>query len=483
MRSTTAEVSERRPLRSHLSPLDDPAGTFRRGELAAGLATAALLGQLVFAPVTLLLAAALLAVGRASRWRPHWAAVPALASLSWLSAVGAAGAVAAFSDGSRRLARFLLSAAVHPGRLAHPAVAMAGASAWLPRQLPLALLAATGEASIVLWLGWWRRGWHWRPGLLAMLGGRITATALAAGHTVTRDGCALGLVAGTGKAAGFSWAEAVHGVLLAGPQGQELEQLGEAVTCAALRRRKTVLVLDMAAHPRLGPDRRPHRDDGAAARVAALARSLSVPAGVVSAPADGPAALGWAAQMSGVIGRAMRSRGVVLISAQRAAAARGVIDDLAGVLASLRDLGVRGDCLVWISGCDAIDPGSLREVRALGPLTGTAIMLSTTSRLQAATLAPASGVVVISAPVHDDLAWQLTDNVASPAAITASPAATTASPAAIGHELATDAPLWSSIANQGPNTFTILAGNRRDQRPPRVTSGCRAVTIEPDRLR
>jgi hypothetical protein len=463
MRPTTAEVSERRPLRSHLSPLDDPAGTFRRGELAAGLATAALLGQLVFAPVTLLLAAALLAVGRASRWRPHWAAVPALASLSWLSAVGAAGAVAAFSDGSRRLARFLLSAAVHPGRLAHPAVAVAGAGAWLPRQLPLALLAATGEASIVLWLGWWRRGWHWRPGLVALLRGRMTATALAAGHTVTRDGCALGLVAGTGKAAGFSWAEAVHGVLLAGPQGQELEQLGEAVTCAALRRRKTVLVLDMAT-------------TGAAARVATLARSLSVPVAVVSAPADGPAAPGWAAEMSGVIGRAMRSRGVVLISAQRAEAARGVIDDLAGVLASLRDLGLRGDCLAWISGCDGIDPGSLSEVRALGPLTGTAIMLSTTSRLLAATLAPASGVVVISAPVHDDLAWQLTDNAASPAA-------TAASPAAIGHELATDAPLWSSIANQGPNTFTILAGNRRDQRPPRVTSGCRAVTIEPDRVR
>jgi hypothetical protein len=179
--------------------------------------------------------------------------------------------------------------------------------------------------------------------------------------------------------------------------------------------------------------------------------------------------------MSGVIGRAMRSREVVLISAQRAETARGVIDDLAGVLASLRDLGLRGDCLVWISGCDAIDPGSLSEVRALGPLTGTAIMLSTTSQLQAATLAPASGVVVISAPVHDDLAWQLTDNAASPAAITASPAA-------IGHELATDAPLWSSIANQGPNTFTILAGNGRDQRPPRVTSGCRAVTIEPDRV-
>jgi hypothetical protein len=453
MRPTIAGVAERQPLRSHPSHLDDPARSFRRGELAAGLATAALLSQLIFAPVTLLLTAVLVAVGRASRWRPHWAAVPALASLIWLSAVGVTGAVAGWRDASERLAGYLLSAAVHPDRLAHAAAA--GAGAWLPRQLPLALLAATGEASIVLWLGWWRRGWQWRPGLLAMLHSRVTATALAAGHTVTRDGCALGLIATTGRLAGFSWAEAAHGVLLAGPDGPELEQLGLAATCAALRRRKTVLVVDAGA-------------SGAGARVAELARSLGLPAARVSASADRRRVAGWADMTSGVIGRAMRSRAVVLISAPHAEAARCVIDDLAAVLASLRDLRLRGDCLAWISGCDEIDPGRLSELLALGSLTGTAIAMSTTSRLQAARLAPVSGVVVVTGPVHEDLARQLTDS---------------ADRAAIGHELATGTPHWSPVGNRGPNRFTILAGKRLDRRPPRVISSCLAVPIEPGQVR
>ena len=99
-------------------------------------------------------AVALVAVGRLSRWRPHWLAAPALASLIWLLAVGPASAAAAVGEGVAATGRVpARSAARHPGRLAHPAAAVAGAGAWLPRQLPLALLAATGEAGLVLWLG------------------------------------------------------------------------------------------------------------------------------------------------------------------------------------------------------------------------------------------------------------------------------------------------------------------------------------------
>ena len=81
MRITTAWAAGREP---RLSAHDDPAGSLRRGEFAAALATVALIGQLLFAPVTLLIAALLVAVGRVSRWRPHWLLVPTIAALIWL---------------------------------------------------------------------------------------------------------------------------------------------------------------------------------------------------------------------------------------------------------------------------------------------------------------------------------------------------------------------------------------------------------------
>ena len=110
---------------------------------------------------------------------------------------------------SRHQAGYLVALATHPARLAHPGAAFAGAAAWLPGQLPLALLIAAGEASIALWLGWWRgwrRAWggvaagqRFRPGLVALARRRVVAAALSAGHTVTADGCGLGLQISTGR--------------------------------------------------------------------------------------------------------------------------------------------------------------------------------------------------------------------------------------------------------------------------------------------
>jgi hypothetical protein len=273
MRTTTAEIAERKPLRRRPDDRGYPRGTAGRRELAAGLATAAVAGQLVFAPVTLLSAATLVGIGRAARWRPPWLAVPTVATVVWLWTIGLAGAVAGFAAGSQRVSGYLLAAAINPRLVMHAAVG-AGIGKWLPMSLPLALLAGCGEAWLVLWVGWWRRGarlrsqWQWRPGLVAAARRRISAAALAAGQTVTRDGCAVGVATATGKLAGFAWDEALHGVLLAGAQ---TDLLGLSITCAALRRRKTVVVLDC-----VDPAEMAGRD-AVTARVLALARSLGVP--------------------------------------------------------------------------------------------------------------------------------------------------------------------------------------------------------------
>ena len=476
MRTTTIGLAERRQLRSR--PVDtaglvdtadlvdtaglvdptgladtagsvDPAG-HRRADLAAGLGAAAIVGQILFAQVTLLAAVILVAVGRVSRWRPRWLAVSALASLIWLVAAGPARAAAAYADGSRRLAAYILESAAHPGRLAHPAVALAGAATWLPRELPVALLAACAEAWLVLWLGWRRRAstWRWRPGLVAAGRRRIVAGTLSAGEMVTSDGFALGLVADTGRLASVSWSEAADGVLLT---GQDADQLGLAVACAAFRRRKTVLILDCTGQAPM------------AARISEIARQLGVPItqpGEVTADADADAAADAVVAAdadadAGPVGRAIRRRETVLMAISHRDAASRAAGDLAGVLGGLRELGLRADCLTWIRGAECLEPARLTELLALGPLTGNVVVVSTTSPAYATALARETAVVVISGPVGTELAQGLT-------------APWTAA---------------SILAHQRAGEFTVFAGMRPDTRSARVTANCRVVPIAPDRLR
>jgi hypothetical protein len=353
--------------------------------------------QLLFAPAMLLSVAGLIAVGWVSRWRPHWLAVPTAASAIWLFAIGPAVAAKAFAAGARRMASFLLAAAIHPRLLAHGGAVAGGAHRWLPAGLPLALVAACGEASFVLWLGCWRRDahwplqWRWRPGLVATVRRRISAAALAAGHTVTTDGCAVGVATATGRLAGFTWADAMHGVLLT---GQGLDLIGLAIACAALRRRKTVLILECASRS-AGPGA-PGGGTAVAARVGDLARSLGVPV----ADARGTS-------VAKAIGRAIRRRETLIVRTQAAdndvSAAQAAAADLAVVLNGLRDLGLRADCLAWINGAEVMDPANLAELLAVGKLTGTAIVLSTTSSAHAASLVPATTVAAVGYPVGADM--------------------------------------------------------------------------------
>ncbi len=285
-----------------------PAGPSRRGELAAALAVAAVLAELLLAQVTLVLTAVFLATGRISRWRPHWLAVAAVAGSLWALAVGPGRAAAGFIAGPRRITGYLAGAYGDPGRLAHLPAAFAGLGRWLPGQLPLALITAAAQTAGLTWLGRRRPGWlpwlgppdsgqppgpgrvpdlgwmpgsdqapgsgwapgsdrgpgsGWarapgraaalgqsaRPGLIAGVRRRYTAAVIRSGGVVTPGGGCVGLDLTTGRRAEVTWAEAGHGVLCAGPDPAAVAQTGFQLAWAAIRRRKSVFVLDLAGSP------------------------------------------------------------------------------------------------------------------------------------------------------------------------------------------------------------------------------------------
>lgn len=468
-------MAGRRSLRWRLGDSRDPRVAFRRGELAAGLATAAIAGQLLFAPAMLLSATALVVVGRVSRWRPHWLAVATAASVIWLFATGLLPAVGAFAAASRHLAGLLLAAASQPRTLAHPGVVAAGAARWSAMGLPPAMVAACGEAWLVLWLGWLRptarlrTRWQWRPGLVAAVRRRMSAAALRAGHTVTRDGCAVGVATETGKLASFTWAEARHGVLLTGADG---DLSGLAITCAALRRRKTVVIIGCAGLPAATHAHRGR--DAVVERVGRLSRSFGVPVTVAGAGSCATA-----------IGRAVRRRETVLIptgtqladEAQRAAA------QLAAVLSGLRDLGLRADCVTWLDGVELMDPASVGELLALAPLTGTVMVVSTADSAAAAHLASAAAVVAVGHPVGADLELALAARLRGSGG----------ADAVIGRESGSDAqlgtadPPWRPMKRRPgsarPGRVTMIVSSLGLDGSPRVVTHCRLQPITLDHPR
>lgn len=373
MRRTAEEAAERRPQRFQIDDIRPPAASLGRRELAAGLSTLAVAAQLVLAPVALLIAVVLTLTGRISRWRPAWLLLPAAAGACWLAVVTIPVAVAALEAGSSRLIGAELSVALQPALLPHPAVPP-GAGWWLPRELPLVLLAGTAEAAIMLWSGWRRSPPRWRPGAIALVRRRAAVAALAAARTVTAGGCAIGVHSPSGRLTGFSWADAQHGVLLAGPSAEQLGQLGLAAAAAAMRLRKTVIVVEASGH-----------SDGQAQQIAVLARSLGMPVTELSTPGGDTA---------GNMGRAIRGRRVLIVAARQPELACQAVRDLSGVLARLRDLGLRGDCLAWLSNCDRVEPAIVGGLLELGPATGTSVLLSTTSMTDVASLAARVGTTI-----------------------------------------------------------------------------------------
>jgi hypothetical protein len=249
-----ADGTPRRPL----GPRDTP----RSAELTAALAVAALVAHLLLAQLTLVLAAAFYATGRVSRWRLQWLAVPVGVGLLWMLAIGPSRAAAGLTAGPRQILAYLGGIGRHPGHLLHLSGAFAGLTRWLPEQFPLALILAAAEAFGLCWLQLRRprRGSSetvWRSGLIVAARRRWTTASLRAGGVVSSDGCRLGVDVATGRSAAISWPEAEGGVLCAGPAAEAgpaaqaltlttEAQSGFRLAHAAIRRRKPVIVIDLA---------------------------------------------------------------------------------------------------------------------------------------------------------------------------------------------------------------------------------------------
>lgn len=223
----------------------------RRGELLAACAVALLAAHLVFAQLTFVLAVVFAGIGKASRWRLSWLAAPAAAGLIWTLAIGPGNAAQGFGAGPAHILGYL---SAHG--LVHLHGAFADASTWLPRQAPLALVAASAEAAVAGWLGWLHTD-EWaivqpRPGLVAAARRGAITHAIRSGGVVTRDGVSLGVAPATGARVALSWTEAAGGVLFTGTAARDVHATSFQLVHAALRLRKPVIVLDVSADPATG---------------------------------------------------------------------------------------------------------------------------------------------------------------------------------------------------------------------------------------
>jgi hypothetical protein len=444
-----------------------PAGLPRRVELIAACGTVIVLAHVVLAPLTLVLAAAFVAVGKVSRWRLGWLFAPAAAGLIGVLAAGPAHALAGFAAGPSAALRDLGRA----GHAWHPLAALDAERGLLAGQLPVALIGGAAEAALIGWLDWLHTD-EWavpspRPGLVAAARQALAARGIRAGAVLTRDGCALGVVPSTGAAAELRWTESAHGTLITGAAAQPVTLTGLQVVHGALRRRKPVIVLDpggdgaiaRAVTAACAATGAPLLTLGMPMTTGASASGASTPTAPVGPsttgfPSTGPSATGpsatglsptrpsatglaptgfpaaglpapggvgasrlWGHRAAGEgeppvipatdLGRAVRERLAVLLPVHSAEQAAGACAGLASLAEDLSRIGVDGDALVWAP------RGELLPAQALAPLlrdaatAGLSILIGTTSSAAAAELAGLVGTVLVHRVADRELAATL----------------------------------------------------------------------------
>ena len=262
-----------------------PRGLPRRDEILAAFVGLAVLAHVLFAQLTIILAAVFYLITKVTRWRLSWLAIPAAAGLAWTAAAGPRAAAAGFAAGPARIADYLGASGHQADHLLHFTVAFAGIGTWLPRQLPLALVAGAAEAALAGWLSWLHTDeWNLppaRPGLLVAARRAATVRAIRAGGVVTRDGGCLGVVAGSGARVTLAWAETAGGVSVCGSAGPDVLAASFQLVHAAVRRRKPVLAVDHTCDP------------GLPARLAAVCAAAGAPL-LVFGPVPAVAPDAWA---------------------------------------------------------------------------------------------------------------------------------------------------------------------------------------------
>ena len=337
--------------------------------LAAACAALAVVFQVLFAQLTLVLAGCLVLIGWLSRWRPGWLFAPAAAGVALTLSVGPRAALAGYVAAADLLIRRFTG----PGAWDGLPASLARWHDWLPAQLPVGLVAAAAEASIATLTGLAGGARPYRSGALVTIRRAYLIACTRRGELATADGGRIGLVPATGRAAAIGWREADGGVLCTGRERETVTATGLDLARAAIQHRKTVIIFDLAG--------------GAGHAVGSACAAAGAPLQRPEAGGDG---------FQPFLLTALADRHVVMFSAATAVA------DLAAILAERSAVGVPEDCLVWIDGCDAVQPTGLRDLLAAARrCRGTAIVLGTASGRTAAGLAGQVNVIVLAGSVPD----------------------------------------------------------------------------------
>ena len=226
-----------------------PKGLPRRGEFLAACVVVAVLAHVLFAQLTIVLAVVFALTTRATRWRLSWLLVPVVTGVAWTLAAGPRAAAAGFGAGPAKVAAYLGASGHQLDHVLHFTGAFTGIGSWLPRQLPLAIVAGAAEAAIIGWLSWLHTDEismrPARPGLLVAVRRAAIRRAIRAGGVVTRDGSCLGVAAGSGSRITLSWPETAGGVSVCGSAEQDVLSTSFQLVHAAVRRRKPVVAVDL----------------------------------------------------------------------------------------------------------------------------------------------------------------------------------------------------------------------------------------------
>jgi hypothetical protein len=244
---------------------------------------------------------------------------------------------------------------------------------------------------------------EYRPGLIAWISRLYLIAMLRRGEVAASDGACLGVRSGCGRRLVVSWLDAAGGVLCTGADAPGVGATAAAFAIAAIQHRKAVLIVDLTAGgpPPGGPAGDHFLPEAMAAAIERACSEAGAPFRIAgSAPASS-----WRSRID--LPAVLADRSVVLLSpgagsgtGSRAEAGPGVVARLTAELPELVSDGVAPDCLVWISGCEAVIAAQLTALIQAARQAGIASVVSTADTAAAASLAAQLSVAVVRGPAQ-----------------------------------------------------------------------------------